>query len=77
VPEEGDDDQLLPEDDTEDDEDEDKEEVEDNDDEDNGINELEELSENEQAQVLENTTEVHETVTKVSHHKAEHLLIHY
>ena len=69
MPEEGDDDQLLPEDDTEDDEDDSEEGAKKNDDEDNDINELDELSENEQVQVLENTVEVHETVTKVSYMK--------
>jgi hypothetical protein len=40
---------------------------------DDGINELEELSEDEQAQVLKNTAEVRETVTKVSHHETENV----
>ena len=57
MPEE--DDKLIPEDDNADDDDDDPEEdAEDNDDEDDGINKLEELSENEQAQVLENTAKV-------------------
>jgi hypothetical protein len=51
-----------------DDKDDSKGDVKDNDDEDDGINVLEELSENERVQVLENTTEVRETVTKVSYH---------
>jgi hypothetical protein len=75
--EDGDDDQLLPEDDMGgDDEDDSEGDVEDNDDENDGINELEELSENERAQVLENTVEVHETVTKVSHHGPENVRIY-
>src|SRR5882762_4803609 len=65
MPEE-DEDQPLPEDDAEDeDDDDDEENVEEDDDADDGINELEELSEDEQAQVLKNTAEVRETVTKV------------
>ena len=79
MPEE-DEDQPLPEDDAEDeddDDDDDEENVEEDDDVDDGINELEELSEDEQAQVVKNTAEVRETVTKVSHHETEysHLLI--
>jgi hypothetical protein len=69
MPEEGDDDQLLPEDDTEDDEDDSEEDAEKNDDEDDDINELDELSEDERVQVLENTMEVRETITKVSYTK--------
>ena len=65
MPEEGDDDQLLLEDDTE-------EDNEDNS-EDDDINELDELSENEWVQVLGNTTEVCETVTKVSYMKQKML----
>ena len=68
------DDELIPEDDIEDDDDEDPEEdTEDNDDEDDGINKLEELSENEWAQVLDNTAEVRETVTKVSNNETENV----
>src|SRR5882757_2133204 len=64
--------QALPEeDDTEDDKDNEEEDVKENDNEDDGINKLEELDEDEQVQVLENTTEVRNTVTKVSHHEAE------
>ena len=70
MPEEGDDNQLLPEDDTEEDDQDDFEEgAKKNDDEDDDINELDELSENEWVQVLENTVEVRETVTKVSYTK--------
>jgi len=73
MPEE-DEDQPLPEDDAEDeDDDDDEENVEEDDDADDGINELEELSEDEQAQVLKNTAEVRETVTKVSHHETENV----
>jgi hypothetical protein len=67
MPEE-DDTQPLPEDDAEDNEDDDKDN--DDKDEDDGINELEQLSEDKQAQVLEDTAEVHNAVTKVSFHKA-------
>jgi hypothetical protein len=75
--EEGDDNQLLPEDDTEEEDGKDnsEEDVEKNDDKDNNINELEELSENKQVQVLENTVEVHKTVTKVSYHETENVRI--
>ena len=69
MPEE-DDEMPLPENDEEDDEDDEEEDVQEDDDEDDGINELEELSEEEQAQVLDNTAEVRNTVTKVSYHKA-------
>jgi hypothetical protein len=71
MPEEDDNDQLIPEDDDENDEDDPEVDDEENDDDDNGIDELEELSENERAQVLENTAEVRETVTKVSNYEAE------
>ena len=80
MPEE-DEDQPLLEDDAEDEDDNDDNDnnknVEEDDNADDGINELEEPSEDEQAQVLENTAEVCETVTKVSHHETEysHLLI--
>ena len=60
----------LPENDEEDNEDDEEEDVQEDDDKDDGINELEELSEEEQAQVLDNTAEVHNTVTKVSYRKA-------
>ena len=70
MPEE-DDDQPLPEDDAEDDEDDEEEDVREEDDEDDGINELEELNEDEQAQVLEDTAKVRNTVTKVSYKKAD------
>jgi hypothetical protein len=71
MPEE-DDDQPLPENDAADDEDDEEEDVrEEEEDEDDGINELEELSEDEQVQVLEDTAEVRNTVTKVSCHKAD------
>ena len=68
-------DDEMPEDDAEDedDNDNDEENVEEDNDVDDGINELEELSEDEQAQVLKNTAEVRETVTKVSHHETENV----
>jgi hypothetical protein len=70
MPEE-DDDQPLPEDDAEDDEDDEEEDIREEDDEDDGINELEELNEDKQVQVLEDTAEVRNTVTKVSYKKAD------
>jgi hypothetical protein len=63
--EEDDSDELMPEDDNDDNKD----------DEDDGINELEELNKNEQAQVLENTTEVRETVTKVSNYETKDVCV--
>jgi len=68
-------DDEMPEDDAEDedDNDNDEENVEEDNDVDDGINELEELSEDEQAQVIKNTAEVHETDTKVSHHETENV----
>ena len=80
MPEE-DEDQPLPEDDAEDednnDDNDNNKNVKEDDDADDGINALEEPSEDKQAQVLKNTAEVRETVTKVSHHETEysHLLI--
>ena len=68
---EEDDDQLLPEDSAEDDEDNEEEDIKERDDEDDSINKLEELSEDEQVQVLEDTADIHNTVTKVSDHKAD------
>ena len=70
--EEDDSDKLMPEDNNDDDDDKDDE---DNDDEDDGINELEELNENERAQVLENTAEVRETVTKVSDYETKDVCV--
>jgi hypothetical protein len=72
MPEEDNNDELVPEVD-EDDEDDKEEVIEDKDDEDDGINELQELSENERAQVLEDTAVVRETVTKVCCNETEHV----
>ena len=59
-------DSAIVEDDEEDEGDEEERAEDDKDDEDDNINELEELSEDERSQVLEETTVVRETVTKVS-----------
>jgi hypothetical protein len=75
MPEEDDNNQLLPENGKEDGEEDVEEDVEENDDEDDGINELEELSENERAQVLENTAGVCETVTKVRRSRSRKCMI--
>ena len=70
-------DRVMVEDDEEDEDgqakDEDNKDNEDN--EDDNINELEELSEEERCQVLQETTVVRETVTKVSNHEAEDVRI--
>jgi hypothetical protein len=73
MPEEDEDQPLLEDDAEDEDDDDDEENVEEDNDADDGINELEELSEDEQAQVLKNTAEVRETVTKVSHHETENV----
>ena len=72
---EEDDNQPLPEDDAEDEDNNNNNEEDDKEDdnEDDGINELEELSEEEWTQVLKNTAEVRETVTKVSNHETENV----
>lgn len=52
--------------------------VRDSDDEDDGIDELERLGEGERVQLLEDTTKVRETVTKVSYHETgSHFCVHY
>jgi len=68
MPEEDDDNQLIPEDGEDDNDNDDKdveEEEEDKNDEDNSIDKLQELSENERTWILESTATVCETVTKV------------